>query len=466
MSGIEQPDTGAVTVYAWVIKWLQDVAKQNLAPSTFYAYQGTAKNHVKRLVGRVRLADLTPRHVASMERRLAEDGYGAGMINQVRGVLSGACRYAVQQGMIDRNPARNLVRRRKPLKPVEDFMSGPDQQSGATDPWAIVDRPNISVADWLEHWLSSAKLTKKVSTYDRYVRIVQCQIVPLLGDIELRELAPRHVDAMRRHLLESGLSPATVGTVLTVLSVACKYAYRLEILERNPVDRVERPKKRRRMITPPDVPSMRRLLTLAQIDYPLLYPFLHLLAFTGMRRGEAMALRWSNINLEKGYLIVAEAVAKTESHGLVVDTPKTASSERVIDLDEGTLDVLSRRHEAQLLEHQARGGGRAPELVFTDESGSHLRPTNMDRALKYLGRKVGLPTVTFHQFRHFHASLALQGQQNIVVVSKRLGHSSVSMTLDIYGHSMAGWQKGVADAVADAMEDGQDDEEDSNGQAA
>ena len=459
LSNSGEPNPGSVRVRAWIHKWLQDVARHNLAISTFGSYRSIAKNHVVRLVGGVRLTELAPRHVASMERCLTDEGYCPGVIVSARSILSGACKYAIQQGLIDRNPARSAVKRSKPLKPVDELETDTNRQPGHVDPWAIAERSDISIAEWLIHWLGIVQHTRKATTYERYLSIAQNQIIPLLGAIELKELAPRQVDAMQRHLLESELSPWTVANILTVLSVACKYAYRLEIIDRNPVDRVERPKRRRRRVTPPDVPTVRRLLFLARTEYPYLHPFLHMLAFTGMRRGEAMALRWHNVNLVEGYLSVAESVVKTQFNGLVVDTPKTASSERVIDLDGGTILMLSEHRRNQLLAHRARGGTGSPELVFTDAYGSHFKPTNMTRALKYLGRKAGAPDITFHQLRHFHASLALQGKQNIAVVSRRLGHSSVTMTLDAYGHAMAGWQQGVADAVAEAMDDDPDNHE-------
>ena len=194
---------------------------------------------------------------------------------------------------------------------------------------------------------------------------------------------------------------------------------------------------------------VRNLLYLAREEGHTLYPFLHLLVYTGMRRGEALALRWANVNLVEGYLTVVEAAVKTRTKGLILTEPKSQHSHRTIDLDDETAEVLAQHRDQQSQGSQPVNDPAA--FVFPGRRSPMMATSHLQRELKRLGRIVGDEAITFHSLRHFHATVALQKRQNVVVVSNRLGHSSVSMTLDIYGHTIPGWQRATAEAFARAM---------------
>ena len=176
-----------------------------------------------------------------------------------------------------------------------------------------------------------------------------------------------------------------------------------------------------------------------------------------MRRGEALALTWDDVNLEAGYVEVRQSLVR-RSTGLTLESPKTVSGERTIDLDSHTVELLRghranqdlniRRTREMGLTYNHRG------LVFADAKGGWTNPMRLTRAVKSLGRKAGHDAVTTRALRHFHASVALQQGTNIVVVSKRLGHSTVSITSDIYAHSLPGWQRQAAEDFAAAMASG------------
>ena len=309
----------------------------------------------------------------------------------------------------------------------------------------------MTVKDWLSQWLDEkVGRDRKVNTMERYEVIIRRQIVPYLGDVELVELEPRAIDAMLSELLRSGLSASTVRSAHTVLSSAYKEAVRLGVTDRNPAESVSPPVRRHRPVVPPPVAVVQDLLRLAREENHYLYPFLHLLTYTGMRRGEALALRWENVNLDDGYLTVVEAAVKTRAHGLMLTEPKSRHSHRTIDLDDGTADVLRQHWDRQVQAGQPADGPGAH--VFPGRRRPMMSTSHIHRELKRLGELVGSQPITFHSLRHFHATVALQQHQNVVVVSQRLGHSSVSMTLDIYGHSIPGWQRETADAFARAMQ--------------
>ena len=194
-------------------------------------------------------------------------------------------------------------------------------------------------------------------------------------------------------------------------------------------------------------------LDLARTEGHPLYPAIHLIAYTGMRRGEALALTWGKVDLGAGRLIIDATLGRTLDKGLVVEPPKTESGRRVVDLDAATIEVLSCHWDIQQQTKKLMREAYAPNnMVFAGPEGEWLNPMSLTRAVKRLGARVGAENLTVRSLRHFHASVTLQSGQSVVIVSKRLGHASVSIAEDIYAHSLPGWQKQAAEAFAKAME--------------
>lgn len=304
----------------------------------------------------------------------------------------------------------------------------------------------VLVRDWLYMWLGDiVEPGLSVSTFERYSRIIERHLAPNLGEIKLREVSPWHIRNMNRQLMESGMAGRTVELVNAVLSGAYKYALQMDVVVRNPVSTVPTPKYNETEINTPDVVTVKTMLDWARESQHRLYPLLHFIIYTGVRRGEALALRWHNVNLDNGCVHIVESAIRTSAQGMIVKQPKTARSIRTIDLDDETTDML-RQHRTKITAAFPQS-----QLVFPGPKGNLLRTTTITNDLKAIGKQAGLPEVTFHMLRHFHASVALQQRQNIVVVSRRLGHSSVTTTLDVYGHSIPGWQKEVANAFAQTM---------------
>jgi integrase len=207
-------------------------------------------------------------------------------------------------------------------------------------------------------------------------------------------------------------------------------------------------------VEPPEITAVRRILETAREQEHPLFPCLHLIAYTGVRRGEALGLRWQDVNPEAGTISIVQTLGRS-LEGLLFQPPKTNAGRRVIDLDDGTIAVL-RAHQGQQLLHktQLEGAYQDQGLVFADPLGDPLNPMAVTRAFQSLAKKAGLNGVNIHTLRHFHASVMLQAGQSWVTVSKRLGHASASITADIYAHCLPGWQKEAANAFAKAMQEG------------
>ena len=331
-------------------------------------------------------------------------------------------------------------------KRMRELLSTLDQ--GIAIPKALILR------NWLHRWLAEIIVpNRRQATAERYRRIVELHIEPAIGHLQLDKVAPSHIHALEASLTARGMSPAGVGLVHAVLSGALKHALRMELIARNPATLVSPPTNPRRETIPPDTDTVRSLLALADAQQHHLYPCIRLIAYTGLRRGEALGLRWDHVDLDDRYLRIDASLVRSVEKGLLIQPPKTESGRRRVDLDEGTVWALRRHQDQQLRLRQRMGSAYVDNgIVFAGVDGGWTNPMALTRAVAALGRAVGCEGVTVRSLRHFHASVVLQQGQSVVVVSKRLGHSNVSITTDVYAHALPGWQRQAADAFAKAME--------------
>ena len=313
----------------------------------------------------------------------------------------------------------------------------------------------ILLRDWLQRWIQEVIARyRRQATKERYLGAIRLHITPTLGHVELEKLAPSHVQEFVARLSASGMHPSGVSLVRTVLGGAMDHAVLMELAYRNPVSQVKRPPLVRKELAPPDVPVVRQALELLRAEADYLYPCIHLLAYTGLRRGEVLALQWDKVDLRAGRLVVEASLTRTRERGLLLQPPKTASGWRVVELDPKTVDVLVEHRQAQQKQKALlREAYSDMGLVFPNELGQWLNPMRLTRAVATLGQRIGHEGMTVRSLRHFHASLALATGENIVDLSKRLGHANVSITSDIYAHSLPGRQKQMVARVAEAMEE-------------
>ena len=311
------------------------------------------------------------------------------------------------------------------------------------------------LAEWLELWMTEVIIpNRRQKTIDRYEGAIRLHLVPHLGNVEIAKLAPRQVQALESQLLQDGMAPKGVQMIHNVLSGAMKHALRMELIARNPVAAVSPPTVPKVEAFSPDIAQVLTLLAAARSDelYRYLWACIHLIAYTGMRRGEALALKWTDLDLDGQSLQVAASLVTT-IQGIRLEPPKTDRGRRTVNLDDLTVAVL-REHRARQLELAAQLGLDPPEIVFPrrDLQG-WCHPNTLANTVKSLAKKAGCPQVTMRSLRHFHATVILQNRENPVVVSQRLGHSSVSITTDIYAHVLPGWQQETAESFAQTMDE-------------
>ena len=296
-----------------------------------------------------------------------------------------------------------------------------------------LDARKITVEDYLGQWLDSKK-SIRASTRRAYESHIRVYLVPHIGKLPLRSLRADHLDAMYAAIQqsESSRTPsiATVRRIHATLRAALNGAFKRRLLPFNPANQIElspEPKAERSVWNFAQVDAF---LTLAKEDR--LGAAYHLLATTGMRRGEACGLSWSDIGLDAGTVTIRRQLTQS-GKALEFGDPKTKRGARTIHLDAETVGVLRGHRVAQAAERLAWGGAyTTQDLVFCREDGSPVSPEVVSRRFINLSTRAGLPRIVLHGLRHSYATNALESGEELVMVSKRLGHAQSYFTADSY----------------------------------
>jgi integrase len=319
---------------------------------------------------------------------------------------------------------------------------------------AHTDDARATVGAYLEAWLDDKVAAGlRPTTARSYRHHVEQYLTPPLGHLRLGDLRSQHVERMLRALVEGNadrarpLGPASVRRVHATLRSALSTAKRRRLISHNPAVDVELPKASRPKVRPWEPEELGAFLDHAAGDR--LGPMFELIAMTGLRRGEACGLRWVDVDLERGCLWVRQQIVQL-GHETVIGPPKTASGEdRRVDLDEQTMGTLLAHRLAQDAERAAWGEAWAGSgLVFTREDGSAWHPETVTKRFRDLTIEAGLRPVRLHDLRHGQASLMLAAGVPLAVVSKRLGHSSITITSDTYSHLLEGVGRQAAEAAS------------------
>jgi integrase/predicted RNA-binding Zn-ribbon protein involved in translation (DUF1610 family) len=313
---------------------------------------------------------------------------------------------------------------------------------------------HLTVRDYLaKEWLPAIEHTIRPTTYRSYVAHVECHILPALGSLQLQKLAPAQINALYAKFTTAGkrngkgLTALSVRHVHAVLHRALKDAVRWGRLARNPADLADPPRTsvHGHELRTWSAEQLAAFLDSRRDDRH--YALWHTLAMTGLRRGEALGLRWQDVDLESGRLAVRRSLVP-EGKTVAVHEPKTARGRRVVALDPQTVAVLQAQAARQLGEQAESEGWDDTGLVFTNEGGQALHPWLVSRLFRRAVKEAMLLDIRLHDLRHTHATLALQAGIHPKVVSERLGHATVAITLDTYSHAIPAMQEEAAVLIA------------------
>jgi integrase len=318
-----------------------------------------------------------------------------------------------------------------------------------------------TVGGYVPVWLDSLVVIGRApTTIHSYSEKIRAYVLPRIGAMRLADVDTATLDRLYADLLRSGgrggrpLSARTVRFVHSILRKAFADAVRKQLLSRNPAVEASAPSSSASRAPEPTVwtPAELRAFLAGSEDsrYRALW---WLLAFTGMRRSEALALRWDRVDLDQFTATVAGTISQT-GRVLVTGKGKTAASMRTLELDEVTVLVLRAHRAAQASLRLLMGEGFVDRgLVFCQATGQPLRPDSVSQAFKREVASSGLPRIRLHDLRHGHASHSLAAQASLREVADRLGHADPAFTLRTYTHSLAGSGRRNAEAVARLVAD-------------
>jgi integrase len=307
----------------------------------------------------------------------------------------------------------------------------------------FVEPASMPLSEYLDRWLQEiAKPRIRRSTYASYEMMLRLYISPKLGSKRLSDVQAHEIQKVYNDMRKSGLSSRTVRYAHNVLSSAFKQAIKWQMLVRNPCDVCELPrleKTEMKYFTPNQVATF---LQSAKDDK---YYLVFLVALeTGMRPEEYLAVQWKDVDLESGMLSVRRALVwNRKGGGYSFEEPKTTKSRRSIPLSGSVVSALKIYRSTQLEERMKLGGDYANiDLVFATELGTPISSKNLrDRHFKPLMAKADLPEIRLYDLRHTTATLLLSAGENPKVVSERLGHASIVLTLDTYSHVLPSMQR-------------------------
>lgn len=302
-----------------------------------------------------------------------------------------------------------------------------------------------TVGTLLEKWLTSYVASNTSPRTQRdYSYIARHYLSPALGGIPLTRLRPEHVQKLYADMLNRGLSSRTVTHTHRILFEALKHAVKWRLLARNVCEAVDPPRTERKPMRSLDTDGASHFLKAAATSryHDVFFVALH----TGLRRSELMALKWSAVDVELSELSVVAGLHRLAGQGLVLLPTKTARSRRRVSLTAEARDLLRTLRVRQAEQRLALGPAWHDEgFVFTTGDGHPLDPEKVTHAFTAIVRSAGLTGVRLHDLRHTHASLMLKAGVHPKVVSERLGHASVSITLDVYSHVLPGLQEDAVD---------------------
>ena len=334
---------------------------------------------------------------------------------------------------------------------------------GKGDRRPLMKPTDMVTGEYLRQWLDGLQLERE-TTRRSYATVVD-RWTKKIHRIPLKDLGPEDLLDLYQELREfggragTGLSSRSVQLVATTIGMALRDAVETGKLAYNPGDRIprrQRPKhtpekKADRFWTPEEAASF-----LAATRDSRWWPLWCLALDSGARRGELAALRWSELDLDAGVMKVV--ASRTSIGGRVVEgPPKTKKSRRSVHLDGRTVAAL-RQHLRRQAEERLRAGegweGEKPGesgFVFVDEAGEPPLPYRFGDLFRQAQHGLGLPPLVLHGLRHTSATIALSAGVPIIVVSDRLGHSKVSITLDVYGHTIPTDEAAAATVIGAAI---------------
>jgi integrase len=353
-------------------------------------------------------------------------------------------------GGIDPKTGRRRQLRRSGFATKRDAQQARNEAATALDKGTYRAPSKETLAAYIDAWLPRRERNGnglKATTARMYRRYIDADIAPTsLGRMRLSEIRRYHVAAFVEDLVADGRGATTVRRIIAVLQSALRDAVNEQKLDDNPARGVQLPTVERDEFQPWEPEQIGHLLDVANTHR--LGELFTVAVFTGMRRGELVGLRWEDVNLLRREITVRHT--RVQAGNAVVETsPKSRAGRRIIELDDATVGAVLSWQIKQSSERDEWGSAwEDTGYVFTYENGRPLRPAYASRLFETLRDQAGLENASIHSLRHMHASLLLASGADIAIVSKRIGHSTIALTSDVYSHLIASASRRAAEGAS------------------
>jgi integrase len=314
----------------------------------------------------------------------------------------------------------------------------------------ITENHRMTLAQFLAGWLADQSRRLKPTTMRDYRKYVERDIVPVLGHVALQQLGHDHVRQLVEEMEAAGRGPTAIRRCVTTLSSAMRAARRQNRITVDPTADTALPAITKAVLTPWSADDAVRFLD--HITDDPLGPVFEVMVGCGLRRGEALALRWCDVDLDAREVAVLRTLSDVDGQ-LVFSAPKTRSSEDVVGLPTRVVEALRVQRMRQDMDRAEFGTAyQDADLVFARADGAPLRPDYVSKRFLRLCGVAGVPRIRVHDLRHTCATLLLANGVPLALVSKVLRHSQVSITIDLYGHLTREVAQGAADVLGAALD--------------
>jgi integrase len=329
------------------------------------------------------------------------------------------------------------------------------------------DASSMTVSQWLAEWLKQTRSKVAPNTYKPYETIVRLHLVPHLGPVKLGKLKAAHVQALYNKLAELGVSAAMQRKAGGTLTIALNVARAQDLIAGNPAEAVRKPKTAKPEFKPLDPDELAKFLEAAKADR--LYAFYWTMLDTGARPGELWALEWADVDFERGCITINKSLEQINvaarrkmadrpeevTTPFRIKGPKTTKGRRLIHVSAETMQVLIEHRKGMLAAGLIGGpvfcntiGGY---LMLSDVHQNSFQPILARAGIQEARERAGQPRLRLYDLRHTSASLLFRGKVPAKVVSERLGHSTIVLTMDTYSHLMPGMQEEPAGVIGGVL---------------
>lgn len=305
--------------------------------------------------------------------------------------------------------------------------------------------------DVLDEWLSLHKETVKPSTLVRENSYITNHIKPYFKNMYVDKITLRQCQNFTNKAFAA--APAAYTQIIGIVKSILDYALRLDMIKSNPMLYVIKPKRQATISDKHNnyynKDELKKFLDVAKDTSLKKYALFRLLSYSGMRAGECLALAWHDLDYKNNTIAINKTLARIKDK-LVIQTPKTKASNRVISLDTETIQVLKMwqlEQRKQLLKLGINSMNKH-QLIFSNGNNEYIYSGTVRKSIKILAKKAGIHSITTHGFRHTHATLLFASGMDIKQVQARLGHSNVQTTLNIYTHAIQDKQDKIGDEFA------------------